>query len=636
MEQTRERSGDPDWFAALSADYSAGVASTFLVHGTVYDYVEDASRDVTITDYLAGRLDARFSVVAYSPDQGITFPGEASDLESTRKLAAAARTRFERVTGLGAPALSPLEQMAAQAGGLDVGQGADLPRNPAQAIPALVQFLADADGGSPVYEDGLIIGTEPDDGGDGTGLRALVIVERLDLIAPPSEKSTLSPSDRALLGTLHRVGTLPTIQGRGGMLVMLAPSLEELQADLKQTSTGIRAVEIKPPSLDQRRAYLARIAGDPDRPLTFGEEMSLEDVARQTAGLGRRHIEDIALRATLATGGVMTRELVQQRRAELMDIEYSGILEVVDSTVTLDMVGGHELIIAHFREEVLPTFTSADPEVRADAPMGILMAGPSGTGKTFLAEGMASALQFKMIKWRPENLKSKWVGESEQKLAKAIAGTEANAPCLVFFDEVDQSVRRGEGGGGGGESVDNNMFGRILEWLSDTRHRGQILAVGATNRPDNLDAAFLRPGRFDVKYPLLVPQSGAERQDILSAVLGRAGIVATGDLFEALDDLGESTEGWTPAELENLVKLGGRISRTRGLALPEALRAARKRLKSATRDVERMTLLALSVCDDLAVVPEAYHDLVSEPTPVVEEARKAAPIGPRRGRNLGL
>jgi CheY-like chemotaxis protein len=135
----------------------------------------------------------------------------------------------------------------------------------------------------------------------------------------------------------------------------------------------------------------------------------------------------------------------------------------------------------------------------------------------------------------------------------------------------------------------------------------------------------------------LVPQSAGERQDILDRLLSRYGATASASVFDAMDDLGESTDGWTPAELENLVLLALRLVKIKGLELGAALKQARARLKSATRDVERMTLLALSICDDLAVVPERWQSFVSEPVPAEETAPVAArSAGPRRGRNLDI
>jgi transitional endoplasmic reticulum ATPase len=647
MEQTV--TGNPDWFEAVTSDYRAGVAHTFILHGTTADYVEDPGVDQTVTDYLSGRLSGSFTVVAFSPDQGITFPGTESDLDTVRKASQEARKRFGRVTGTGGAELSEIEKLAMQAGGLNLGQDQELPRDPSRAIPMLIQFLTEADGGEAVFEDRrvadadgqpteettrVMVGTNPEDPGDGTGMRALVIMERLDLVVPPADKGTMDPAQRALLSALGRIGTAGTVQARGGLLVMLAPSLAAVHDDLKATSAGIRSIEITPPTYEQRLSYLERIAIE--RELTF-TTITLGEVASECAGLGRRHMEDIALRALQATGGEVTRALVNARRAELLDTEYSGILEVVESNVTMGMVGGHELAVEYITDEVVALFLSDDPEVRALVPLGMLLAGPSGTGKTWLARGTANALKRRMVRLRAENIKGKYMGESEQKLAKAFAGIEAMAPCVLFLDEVDQSVRRGGGGETGGSSVDDNMFGRLLEWLADESHRWRIFTVAATNRPDTLDAAFLRPGRFDVKIPLLVPQSAGERQDILDRLLSRYGATASASVFDAMDDLGESTDGWTPAELENLVLLALRLVKIKGLELGAALKQARGRLKSATRDVERMTLLALSICDDLAVVPERWQAFVSEPVPAEETAPVAARApGPRRGRNLDI
>jgi ATP-dependent 26S proteasome regulatory subunit len=622
------RPGVADWYDAILADYQAGVAHGFLVHGAIHDYVEDPTQDLSVTDYLMLRLGSRFSVVAYSPDQGITFPGETSDLTTTQALAKAARERFEAATGLGQGELSDMERLALEASGAgSLGQAPGLPKEPNRAIPALIDFLANAYGGDPILEDGVIMGTDPGDAGDGTGMRALVIIERLDLIAPPADTGAMAAPDRATLAAFHRVGTTGTIQGNGGMLVMLAPSLASVHGELKATSTGLRSVEISPPNREQRIAYLERVAADRD--LSF-PDVPLAIIADGMAALGRRHIEDVALRAVTQTGGAMTSDLVNQRREELMQIEYDGILEAVDTSVTLDMVGGHTYAIEYLMKRVIGVVKSGDQELLRRLAMGILLAGPSGTGKTFLARALANALGWRMFYVRPENVKGKFMGESEQKLAKALNGVNANAPCLAFFDEVDQTIQRG---GAGSSSVDSNMFGRILEWTSDTSMRGRRIVVAATNRPDELDAAFLRPGRFDIKLPLLVPQDAQERREMLVKLMKRAGL-AGWDSPQVLT-VADKTDGWTPAELENLVNEAALTSMLEEISVPEALVDARDSLRAATRDVEAMTLLALSICDNVKMVPPKFRDAVAE-KPAEKEAAAVRASGPRGRRDLKL
>jgi SpoVK/Ycf46/Vps4 family AAA+-type ATPase len=103
-----------------------------------------------------------------------------------------------------------------------------------------------------------------------------------------------------------------------------------------------------------------------------------------------------------------------------------------------------------------------------------------------------------------DKIYSRWVGDTERHLERALEAIVAWRPCIIFMDEIDQALRRGESGDSG---VSNRVFKRLIEAMSDTSLRGHVLYVGATNRPDLLDTAMLRPGRLDKKIPILAPDA---------------------------------------------------------------------------------------------------------------------------------
>lgn len=631
---------DPDWLTAVIGDYQAAVANTFLLHGNVFDYVDQPDRDQIVRDYLAGRLAKHFSVVMYAPDEGITFPGEASESLEIRAMAGETRKRFLAGAGL-EPQLDEADALLQQA-----GQGelpTDIPREPARAIPRLVDFVGGADGSPQVWAtdaDGQTL--EPRQqisGGDGSGKRAVVIVDRLDLITPPGDKGTMQDARLSLLSLLHRVGTMPGLNGFGNLLILLAPSLEEVHPDLTQASSGIRTIEIEAPDYDQRLRYLERLL--PEKGLTL-EGLTLDQLAGQMAGLKRRHMEDVALRAKLA-GGVMTPSLVKARKKELVAQEFSEVLTVLEPDVTLAQVGGHVLAKRQL-ERLLRAVASTDPIVRARIPKGILLSGPAGTGKTFLAQALANALGWNILEFDPSKVNGSLVGQSERLLAKAQRGARAFAPCVIFIDEIDQRVKRvASGSGGGGDQAAANQFGKMLEFLGDPTTRGRVLTIAASNWGSRIDAALLRPGRLDWKIPLLAPEEPVERAEILERLLIKQGFDGTLKRFPlpmagVIKDIAATTDGWTPAELERLVNLACELVDLDGVPLSEALQQAGGRLVSTTQEVEAMTYSALAVCDDKALVPTRWQPYVAKPAPAAPEAsaRRPAPQGPRTAQDLAV
>lgn len=647
-------STDPAWLSRLIRDYQTGVANAFVVHGAVHDYVDQPDRDQSVREYLAGRLAARFSVVMYSPDEGLTFPGEQSPVPDTQKLAAETKARFERLTGLGAAELDEAERLLQEAGEEGFGQSA-LPRDAETALKALVEFVRRANEDPPIYAKKLDAAgkpTEEDDltrpigGGDGSGKRAVAIVDRLDLILPPCDKGTAQPARLALLSLLGRVGTLREINGLGNMLVLLAPSLEEIHPDLRQASrTGLSAIEVPPADEGARLRYLERVLRHPKRTVSL-DGMTPQEMARQMAGLGLRAIEDVALQAARREDrpGVIDQALVRERKKQLVGAEYGGVLEIVEPSVSLDEVGGHDAIKQWLVDWVVTPARSNDPRKLKYMPQGILMSGPSGTGKTMVARGVAKAIGRPFIFIRPENTKSSWVGESEKLLAKAMRGAEAMAPCVVFFDEVDQKLQRGGRGGDGGAAVENNLFGRVLEWMTEPTSQGRILFIGATNEPQNVDPALKRPGRLgDGKLPLLAPETPEERGRVLQEALRSRGVFAgvpDEPLPESLLTLGQQTDGWTQAELGDLAKKAQGISEIRDLPMERALTIAVEQMRPATADLKRMTLMALLEASDLSLVPTRWRPLLAQ-MEKAEEAQATAPRRPaapeaREGRDLSV
>ena len=323
----------------------------------------------------------------------------------------------------------------------------------------------------------------------------------------------------------------------------------------------------------------------------------------------------------------MTPALVRARKRDQLAAEYAEVLEVLEPDVDFAAVGGHAQAKAYLRDCVVGPLRAGAAEM---VPLGIALLGPPGTGKTLLARALARESGLNCVLLRAEKIKGSLVGESERRLAKALGGIEALAPAIVFVDEIDQRFARGSGGGDGGSAVEANIFARLLEFLSDTAHRGRIVAIAATNRPDLVDPALFRPGRFDTKIPLLPPETAAARAEVLAALLRRAGWSDPDDL--ALAAVGERSEGWTQAELERAVTRATGLARLRGLELGAALAEAVDTLRPATRGIRRMVELALAACDDASLVPERYRELVGAPAGPEVRAGESGEAGEPGGR----
>jgi SpoVK/Ycf46/Vps4 family AAA+-type ATPase len=166
-----------------------------------------------------------------------------------------------------------------------------------------------------------------------------------------------------------------------------------------------------------------------------------------------------------------------------------------------DDVGGHSEVKARLQEAVqwAHTHAAALARVGAKCPRGTLLYGPPGCSKTLLVRAVASESGLNFLSVKGPELFSKWVGESEKAVKALFSRARAAAPSVVFFDEIDAlaSDRGGGGEGGGGSSVGERVLNQLLAELDGFEPLEGVAVIAATNRPDLIDPALLRPGRFD-------------------------------------------------------------------------------------------------------------------------------------------
>jgi transitional endoplasmic reticulum ATPase len=182
---------------------------------------------------------------------------------------------------------------------------------------------------------------------------------------------------------------------------------------------------------------------------------------------------------------------------------------------------------------------------------GFLLYGPPGTGKTLLAKAAAREAEANFIATKSSDLLSKWYGESEQQIARLFARARQVAPTVIFIDELDSLVPA-RGGGLGEPQVTERVVNTILAEMDGLEELGSVVVIGATNRPNLIDPALLRPGRFDELIYVSVPDRAGRRR-----ILGihTAKMPLAGDVD--LDDFAARTERFTGADLEDLVRRAG-------------------------------------------------------------------------------
>ncbi len=414
---------------------------------------------------------------------------------------------------------------------------------------------------------------------------------------------------------------------------MIANELHDLNERLRRSSARWEHIEVPFPILEERQAFIdSLLASDPE--MRLAEGLTAQEMARLTTGLRYIDLEDILLRASFQRQAV-DRALIKHRKDEIMSSEFADVLHIAEVETGFESLGGLEEVKRDLLDTVVTPMRAGELRL---VPQGILLMGPAGTGKTRLAKALAKESGVTFVELDLAKIFSKWVGDTERRLERALEAIVAWRPCIVFVDEIDQSVGRGESGDSG---VSNRVFKRLMEVMADTSLRGHVLWICASNRADLLDAALLRPGRLDKKIPILAPDAH-ERAAIL-AVLTRTGWASASEkdfpTSEQYATLADPMIDYTGAEMEGIVGKAVQLrARHRQLSILEALQQAYEKIIPTTQNIALMTRLALLHCNDLDLVPAEHRELAralrhpATRAELLDEQQDETELSPRRPR----
>jgi SpoVK/Ycf46/Vps4 family AAA+-type ATPase len=242
-------------------------------------------------------------------------------------------------------------------------------------------------------------------------------------------------------------------------------------------------------------------------------------------------------------------------------------------------------------------------------PMGYLICGPVGTGKTFLVECLAGEAGVPVVKLK--NFRDRWVGSSEGNLEKIIGLVRALGRCMVFIDEADQSLGR-RNADGGDSGLSGRIYSMIAQEMGDPDTRGHVIWLLASSRPDLIEVDLKRPGRVDVKIPLLPTTSAVESATLLGMLCKRMGLDVTA---EQLQGLGSKLPLLlTPGAAEAIAVKAYRLSKTQSLAPLKAIDACLTGYQAPVPEsvLKFQMQLAVREATDLAFVPESLRGLADE------------------------
>jgi transitional endoplasmic reticulum ATPase len=267
----------------------------------------------------------------------------------------------------------------------------------------------------------------------------------------------------------------------------------------------------------------------------------------------RRILPEINLEEPKIPAEILNKIKVTKQDFEeaLRDVQPSAMREVLvqKPNVKWEDIGGLQQVKEELAEAIEWPLKHGELFTEADVrpPKGILLYGPPGTGKTMIAKAVATTSEANFISIKGPELLSKWVGESEKGVREVFRKARQAAPCVVFFDELDAIAPR-RGGSEGDSHVTERVISQILTEMDGLEDLKGVVVIGATNRPDIIDEALLRPGRFDRILEVPIPDKDARRQ-IFQVHTRRKPL----DSDVNLDRLVEMTDGMTGADIAAVV-----------------------------------------------------------------------------------
>lgn len=387
---------------------------------------------------------------------------------------------------------------------------------------------------------------------------SIIFIDEIDSIAPKREE-TKGDVERRVVAQL--LSLMDGLEERGKVVVIGATNrVNDIDPALRRPGRFDREIEVGIPDKKGRREIITIHT----RGMPIAEDVDLDKLASITHGYSgadlealckeaairalRRILPEVDLEADSIPAEVLNRIEVTEKDfyEAFKSMTPSAMREVVieSPNVRWGEIGGLEDAKQSLRESVEWPLKYADVFYHMDAnpPKGILLYGPPGTGKTMLAKAVATESEANFISVKGPEFLSKWVGESEKAVRETFRKARQAAPCIIFFDEVDAiTPMRGTSSD---SHVTERVISQILTELDGLEELRDVTVIAATNRPDIIDPALLRPGRFDRRIYVTLPDKEA-RREIFRIHTRKKPLAKDVDL----DGLADKTEGYTGSDI---------------------------------------------------------------------------------------
>lgn len=462
----------PNWANDLAQKYFSGTACFFIIHGNVHDLIpvpaDGGTEFLNLSDFLGRHLFAKWDLVLeHNLSQGL------------QALAGGDADRHQRM-------MQELTEL--------FGPYRNWSRDTDDILLTLDQMI-----------ERTLIEVDPK-----KRRRMAVVFDFGQYLVPPGDASQIAGRVASRVVRFLDWARNPWIRRVNMAFCLVSESISELNERLS-SSPFVATVEIPMPDEASRKSFIdERFRKNSINRNASEDTMNAAQLTASSNGLSLLSLDHLMAMAS-RSGGVTVRQF-QELKKNAIERQCGGYLEFVEPKHKLDLVVGQKAAVKRLRDDA-DLIINGHQEA---APMGYLICGPVGTGKSFLAECYAGAIGIPCVKLR--NFRSKYVGETEGNLQRVLTVLRSLGPVVVMIDEADASL--GDRSQEGDSGTSGRVFSMIAQQMGDTRYRGRIIWMLLTCRPDLLPIDLKRQGRAEVHIPLFYPHSDGEIREMFG-VMGR-------------------------------------------------------------------------------------------------------------------
>jgi AAA+ superfamily predicted ATPase len=553
----------PAWAQELATKYGSKTANLYILHGNIRDLLphrrkEDEFVFTRVQEYIADIIFGGRDIIAfYDRSGGVSF----CEPEMERDYLSAA-PKF---------AVSP-----------DIDKGDFLSSDPEKSFPYLEKYFLSR---IPANRRETC--------------RMVFIIDYAEHIVPAGDLIRLSDTDRFCMVTFNRWATDPKFNNGDISIILLTENLADISSRLIGSPSTVK-ISVPFPGAQVRESFLR--SREKEGKLLLERGLTPDRLAMVTSGVNLMNLNRLAAES-FEENKPISLDFMRMKKKEIIETEAAGLLEFMETSFNLSHVSGHDFVKKRFKNAA-KAIKMGRPDV---LPMGYLIAGPVGTGKSFMVNAFAGEIGIPMVKFR--NFRTKWQGETESNLERALNILIAMAPVGVMIDEADAFLGDRDQEGDSGTS--NRVFAQIASFMGNTEYRGKIIWFLITCRPDLIPIDLKRQGRAEEHLALFYPETDKDREDLFKTLVRKLSLdirnFSISDLFK------KYSHEYSGADLEAVLVRAKLLA-----AMDERVFVKREDMEEAMSDfvpaaypyeVELQNLVAVLECTSREMIPKKFQKL---------------------------